>query len=182
MPSRLNTLMLEELTEKFRGMRDCVFVDFTGLDGRKAAELRNQLESTCGDEAAFLVVKGALARRALSAGGCLLEDDADLDTFFTGPTAVAFGPGDPVEVVRTVFDWGKKEKLLSFKGGLLDGRPLAADAVGALALIPPKPVLMAQVVGTIAAPLSGLLGVAQGTIRKLLGLADALAKQKAEAS
>jgi large subunit ribosomal protein L10 len=182
MPSRLNTLMLEELTEKFRGVRDCVFVDFTGLDGRKAADLRNQLEKTCGEEAAFLVVKGALARRALVEGGSVLEPDADLDAFFTGPTAVAYGPGDPVEVVRTIFDWGKKENLLRFKGGLLDGRPLAADAVGALALIPPKHILMAQVIGTIAAPLSGLLGVAQGTIRKLLGLADALVKKKSEAS
>jgi len=180
MPSTLNKLVIEELSQKFQGIDSCIFVDFTGLGGRKAADLRNQLHATCGDDASFTVVKATLAKRALLNCGCVAETDATLDECLVGPTGIAYGADDPAQVARIVAEWGKKEKLLKFKGGLLSGRTLDADAVTALSKIPPKPVLMAQVVGTIAAPLTSLLGVAQGPIRKLLGLADAMVKAKNE--
>jgi len=154
-----------------------LFVDFTGLTGRRAAELRRQLKTSCGKGAKIAVVKTTLAKKALSQFGN--ADDGALAELFTGPTAIAYGADDPVILAKTLVEWGKKEqKQLRLKGGLLDGRPLRATAVAALAKIPPKHVLIAQVIGTIAAPLTGLLGVAQGPIRQLLGLAEALAKKK----
>ena len=57
---------------------------------------------------------------------------------------------------------------------------MPAATVAELAKIPPKPVLMGQVIGTIAAPLTSLLGICQGLLRQVAGLADALAKQKTE--
>ncbi len=181
MPSRLNKLMVEELAEKFRQVDTCIFVDFTGLTGRKAADLRHQLQATCGQAAAFTMVKASLAKRAFAQieGMAALADDGLLDELTTGPTGIAYGSEDPVQAARTLPEWSKKERVLRFKGGLLAGRPLAAEAVAELAKIPPKHILMARVVGTIAAPLTSLLRVAQGPIRKLLGLADALAEQNA---
>jgi len=178
MPSRLNELVVKELTEKFGGVDTCVFVDFSGLSGRKAAELRNQIQSACGDNAAFTVVKTALAKRAFADNESMADlVEGPLDGYLAGPTGVAYGADDPIVLVRTLAEWSKKEKLLEFKGGVLSGRPLPADAVAELAKIPPKPVLMGMVVGMAAAPLTSLLGLCQGLLRQIAGLADALAKQ-----
>lgn len=181
MPSRLNKLVVNELKEQFAGVDTCLLIDFTDLSGRKAAALRRQLRAECGAGASFSIIKASLARRAFGEVDGMAPLAAESEGLLTGPTGIAYGADDPVLMARTVADWGKKEKVLRFKGGLLAGRPLAAEAAAALAKIPPKNVLMAQVVGTIAAPLTGLLAVAQGPIRKLLGLADALAKKQAEA-
>lgn len=181
MPSRLNRLMLRELTEQFGKVHTCFFVDFTGLSGRKAADLRHQLRSTCGETASFSVVKTSLARRAFAQDEDLSAlVDGPLAECLAGPTAVAYGADDPALLARTLADWGKKERLLRFKGGLFAGQPLSAAAVTELAKIPPKPILMGHVVGAIAAPLTSFLNVGTGLIRKVMGLADALAKKKAE--
>ena len=132
--------------------------------------------AACGQAAQFNVVKTALARRSFAE----IKSLSPLAECLKGPTGVAYGVDDPVLLARTLADWGKKEQVLRLKGGVLSGRPLGADDVAALAKIPPRPILMAQVVGTIAAPIRSLLAVAQGPIRKLLGLAEALAKKKEE--
>jgi len=178
MPSRLNQLVTKELGERFRDVDTCVFVDFTGLGGRKAAELRNQIQSACGDGAAFTIVKTSLARRALATNENMAELlEGPVSECLSGPTGMAYGADDPVLLVRTLAEWSKKESLLKFKGGVLSGRPLPAAAVAELAKIPPRPVLMGQVVGTVAAPLTSLLGLCQGLLRQIAGLADALAKR-----
>lgn len=178
MPSRLNELVTKELSERFRDVDTCVFVDFTGLSGRKAAELRNQIRSACGDGAVFTVLKTSLARRALADNENMKEllESPD-DECLSGPTGMAYGADDPIVLVRTLAEWGKKENLLRFKGGVLAGRLLPADTVAELAKIPPKPILMGQVVGMIAAPITSLLGLCQGLLRQITGLAEALAKQ-----
>lgn len=178
MPSRLNQLVAKELSERFHDIDTCVFVDFTGLSGRKAAELRNQIQSACGDGAVFTVVKTSLARRALADNENMKELlESPGDECLSGPTGMAYGGDDPVALVRTLAEWGKKENLLRFKGGVLAGRLLPADTMDELAKIPPKPILMGQVVGMIAAPITSLLGLCQGLLRQITGLADALAKQ-----
>ena len=182
MPSRLNKLVVDELSAKFRGVDTCFFVDFTGLSGRKAADLRYQIRSACGGDTALTVVKTSLAKRALAqaADGQDLAD-GPVGEYLEGPTAIAYGADDPVLLARTLADWARKEASIRFKGGLLVGRPLAPDAVAELAKIPPKPILMGHVVGMIAAPLTSLLNVGNGLIRKLLALCDALAKKNSEA-
>ena len=181
MPSRLNKLMLRELTEQFGKADTCLFVDFSGLSGRKAADLRHQLRSTCGEAATFSVVRTSLAKRAFAQNeGLSALVDGPLAECLAGPTAIAYGADDPALLARTLADWGRKEQLLRFKGGLFAGRPLSAGAAAELAKIPPRPILMAHVIGAIAAPLTSFLNVGTGLIRKVMGLADALAKKKTE--
>ncbi len=180
MPSRLNELMVKELAGRFSGVDTCVFLDFTGLNGRKASDLRDQLRTACGSAAKLLVVKATLAQRALETAGTV--SDANV-LRAGGPTAVACGADDPVLLVRTLSDWIRKPGnagTLRFKGGVLAGRPLSASSVVELAAIPPRPVLMGQVVGAIAAPIASMLGLGQGLLRQIVGLADALAKQKSQ--
>ena len=180
MPRRLNELVVRELKETFGGVDTCFFMDFTGLSGRKASDLRRQLRTACGDQTALTIVKASLAKRALAELPALSGPTAPLEDYLEGPTAVAFGADDPVLLARTLADWSRKQNLLRFKGGVLAGRPLPAGAVAELARIPPKPILMGLVVATIAAPLTSLLGVAQAVIRQAIRLADVLAEQKAQ--
>lgn len=180
MPSRLNQLTVSELSQRFAGVDTCFFVDFTGLSGRRAAALRDTLRTTCGAGASLTVVKTSLMRQALAEIEGLSEVVPAAQAYVEGPTAVAYGADDPVTLARTLADWHKKEKVLGFKGGLLEGKPLSAAVVSELAKIPPKDILMGQVVGTLAGPLTSFLGVTQGVIRKLLALVDALVEKQSE--
>jgi large subunit ribosomal protein L10 len=178
MPSRLNTLVVQELKEEFSDVDTCFFVNFTGLGGRKTAELRAELRAQCGENTNIKVVKASLFKLALAENEATAGlVDGPLAECLAGPTAVVYGADDAAVLARALADWAKKEFLLPFKGGLLVGSPLSAARVAQLATIPPKPVLMGMVVGAAAAPLTSMLTVTQGVIRNLLGVVDALAKK-----
>ncbi|MFW6159226.1 MAG: 50S ribosomal protein L10 [Planctomycetota bacterium] len=181
MPSRLNELMLDELKEQFADVDTCVFVDFSGLSGRQAVALRDQLRARCGERAVISVVKTSLARRAFAETEHLSAViDGEMASVLDGPTAVAYGADDPAVLAKAIAEWAKKEKLTTLKGGVLAGRPLPADAASRLAQIPPRPVLMGQVIGSAAGPLRAALGIARTMIRRAVSVVDALAKQKSE--
>ncbi len=181
MPNRLNKLMLEEMKAKFAEIETCVFLDFTGLSGRQAAALRRQLRARCGEGAELSVVKTSLARRALAAHEDISPGvTEELAKILDGPTAMAYGADDPATLAKVIAEWAKKNDLMKLKGGMLDGRPLAAEAAGKLAELPTRQVLLGQAVGVGVAPLRAALGVASGMIRQVLTLADALAKKKEE--
>ncbi|MFO7899128.1 MAG: 50S ribosomal protein L10 [Planctomycetota bacterium] len=181
MPSRLNELMLDELKEQFADVDTCVFVDFSGLSGRQAVALRDQLRARCGDRAVLSVVKTSLVRRAFAEIEHLsAATEGEMAAVLDGPTAVAYGADDPAVLAKVIAEWAKKEKLTTLKGGVLAGRLLPAEAAGRLARIPPGPVLMGQVIGSAAGPLRAALGIARTMIRRAVSVVDALAKQKQE--
>ena len=81
----------------------------------------------------------------------------ELDDLLNGSTALAICHDDPVAPARVVNDFAKKiDGHFEIKGGFMDGKPMPLDEVMALAAIPPLPVLQAQVLGTMLAPISGL--------------------------
>lgn len=183
MPSRLNQLTIQEILKTFDGVDTCMFVDFTGLDGRRTADLRRQLRQTCGKGTAFTVVKTSLAKHAFKQMNQFEMPEEALAKYLSGPTGIVFGADDPVVLAKALTEWGKKEKKpLNIKGGILDGKPLAAEAVVQLSKIPPRQVLLAKVAGAVAAPLTTFLAATQAPIRKLNGVLEALAKQKGAAA
>ena len=110
MPSELKELMVSELTEKIGGLDSCAFVDFTGLNAQAVRDLRLKLHQA---DSRLFVVKNRLAQR-------VLPDDmaTALPDLFAGSTAVAHGTGDPSAMLKTLIDWGKKNRPLPLKGGL----------------------------------------------------------------
>ena len=74
-----------------------------------------------------------------------------------GPTALTLVRGDAALAAKALNDLARQLNLLEFKGGLLNGAPLTADDVRSIARLPARDVLNAQLVGTIAAPLTGLV-------------------------
>ena len=98
------------------------------------------------------MVKNSLSERAADKAGA-----ADLKPMLVGPTALTFVQGDAALAAKALNDAARRSNLLEFKGGLLNGSVLSADDVRSIARLPSREVLQAQLVGTIAAPLTGLV-------------------------
>jgi large subunit ribosomal protein L10 len=129
---------------------DAIFaVDYRGLSVSQAAELRAKLRDA---DARFRIVKNSLSERAADKAGA----DA-LKPLLEGPTALTLVHGDAALAAKALNDTARTLNILEFKGGLMDGNALTADDVRSIARLPSREVLNAQLVGTIAAPITGLV-------------------------
>jgi large subunit ribosomal protein L10 len=125
-------------------------VDYRGITVSQVADLRAKLRAA---DATFSVVKNSLTERAADKAGAGAET---LKELLTGPTALTFVRGDAAAAAKALSDAQKLTEVLAFKGGLMDGKPVSADDIKAIAKLPSREVLYAQLVGTVAAPLNGL--------------------------
>jgi large subunit ribosomal protein L10 len=150
------------------------FVDYRGLTFSEATELRARLAKV---DASLKVVKNTLAKIAAADAGV-----EGLDELLQGPTAIAYCHGDPVRVAKTIQDFIKEKKKAAIRGGKLQRSMLTAPEVEKLAALPSREQLIAQLVGTIAAPLTGLVGVLNGPIRGLVVVLGQVHEQKANAA
>jgi large subunit ribosomal protein L10 len=141
--------VVEEIAGQIRSA-DAVFaVDYRGISVAQAAELRAKLRDT---GTKFRIVKNSLSERAADEAGA----DA-LKALLQGPTALAFVSGDAALAAKALNEAARTMHTLEFKGGVMDATTLSADDVRAIARLPAREVLHAQLVGTIAAPISGLV-------------------------
>jgi len=106
-----------------------------------------------------------------------------LDEYLEGPTAIALSYTDPVAPAKIISDFVKENKLqaLEIKAGLVEGKVINSDGVKALSNLPPREVLIAQVLAGMQAPIAGFVNVLSGTIRNLVYALDAVRKQKESA-
>jgi large subunit ribosomal protein L10 len=168
----------EALVEEVTGLlaaADVMFVsDYRGLTVAEITELRGKLRPA---GARIRVLKNTLTRRAAEAAG-----HGELLVLLTGPTAVTICGADPVAPAKALADFARTHDRLVVRGGVMQGRVVDAAGVKALASLPPRDVLVAQVVSTMAAPLSGLVTVLNGTISGLARALQQIADQKAAAA
>lgn len=165
--------IVDKIREDLEASQGVFITDYRGLKVNEVSELRHRL-SELGTE--YRVVKNTLTRLAAA------ELDAEnMDELLVGPTAVAFAKEDVVATAKALSDFAKESNILEIRGGLLDGRVLGGDDVKALADLPPREVLLAQVVGGFQAPISGFVSVLQGTLRKLVYAVEAVRAKKEEA-
>jgi large subunit ribosomal protein L10 len=143
------------------GESEAIFaVDYRGITVTQVAELRDRLREA---DARFRVVKNSLSERAADKAGV-----ENLKPMLTGPTALALVRGDAAMAAKALNDTARRLNLLEFKGGLLNGDVLSAEDVRSIARLPSREVLYGQLVGTVAAPLTGL---ARGLNALISGLA-----------
>jgi large subunit ribosomal protein L10 len=141
--------VVEEIAGQIRSA-DAVFaVDYRGISVAQAAELRTKLRDS---GTKFRIVKNSLSERAADEAGA-----ESLKALLQGPTALAFVSGDAALAAKALNEAARTMHTLEFKGGLMDSTTLTADDVRAIARLPAREVLHAQLVGTIAAPISGLV-------------------------
>ena len=141
--------LVAELAEQIRSADTIFAVDYRGISVGDAADLRARLRDA---DTRFRIVKNSLTERASDAAGT-----DSLKSMLEGPTALAFVAGDAALAAKALNDAARVSGTLEFKGGLMDGATLSADEIKSLARLPARDVLHGQLVGTIAAPLSGLV-------------------------
>lgn len=164
--------VIEELTEKLQS-NSAVLVDYQGMDVARSTDLRARSREA-GVE--FVVAKNTLARRAADAAGV-----EELSEFLVGPTALAFSE-DPVASAKLMAEFADQVESFSLKGGLLEGdRVLGEKDVVALSKLPGREQLIAQVVGGISSPLTGLVTVLNNTVQGLVVALGQIAEQKKSA-
>ena len=123
------------------------------------------------------MVKNTLGKRASADAG--VDGLAEL---LAGPTAIAYVHGDPVKAAKTIQDFIKEKKKAAIRGGKLQRSVLTATDIEALAALPSREQLIAQMVGAIASPLYGLANVLAGPIRGLVIVLAQVQEQKASAA
>lgn len=149
-----------------------VFADLSSLKVTENNEFRQKaLES----DVKITASKKTLLRRALEAAGMDAIDYSALG----GSVYLLVAHGDPIAPAKLVAELQKKHEGVAIQGGILESQWLAAEQVKALAKLPSKDQLIAQVIGTIRAPLSGLVNVLQGNLRGLVQVLDAIKEAKA---
>ena len=161
--------VIEELAEKLRG-GSAVLVDYQGMDVARSTQLRARSREA-GVE--FVVAKNTLTRRAAGEAGV-----EDLSEYLVGPTALAFSE-DPVASAKLMAEFADQVESFALKGGLLEGgRVLDEAEVVALSRLPGREQLLAQVVGGISSPLTGLVNVLNNTVQGLVVALNQIAEQK----
>jgi large subunit ribosomal protein L10 len=161
--------VIEELAEKLRG-NSAVLVDYQGMDVARSTDLRRRSREA-GVE--FVVAKNTLTRRAADEA-----DVGELSEYLVGPTALAFSE-DPVASAKLMAEFVDQVESFVLKGGLLEGgRVLDEAEVVALSKLPSREQLLAQIVGGISSPITGLVTVLNNTIQGLVVALGQIAEQK----
>ena len=148
-------------------------VDYRGITVAQAAELRGKLRDA---DATLRVVKNTLTLRAADKSG-----REALKALLEGPTALTFVSGDAATAAKAVADFSKATELLPFKGGMMDGLALDAEQIGAIAKLPSRDILNAQLVNIVASPLTGLVTSLSNLISGLARQLSQVAEQKESA-
>jgi large subunit ribosomal protein L10 len=163
--------MVAEYVRLFSNSQALVVVDYRGLPMKVINKLRADIRPA---GSKFMVVKNTLARIALQQAGLAVPQD-----LLKGTTAITVCGPDVAATVKALKAIAQDTKVLQIKGAILGRSVLDAAGAEALADLPPREVLLAQVVGAIQAPLSGLVTVLSAPMRGLVTVLKAYADKKA---
>ena len=162
--------VVAEVRERLSASGATILTEYRGLKVAELARLRRSLREAGGD---YRIYKNTLVRFAARDLGL-----DGVEALLTGPTALTFVEGDPVEVARALRDYARANPALVVKGGVLGASALSAEETRALADVPPRPVLLARLAGGLAAPLQQLAGLLQALPRNLAYGLQALIDQR----
>ena len=171
MPTEAKRETIEELTEEARSSSAMIVSEYRGLKVSEFGEIRRNLRK---QNVTYRIVKNRLMKIAARDAGI-----ESLATLLEGPTAVAFVKGEETVSARAVIDAFRPYRVIRVTGGLLGDRVITAEDVIRLSQLPSRDVLLAEVVGAVAAPMSTLAGLFDAPLRDIAGLVGALAENRA---
>ena len=148
-PAKVATI--DEVKSRIATSSTAVVTEYRGLTVAQISTLRRQLRTLGAD---YKVFKNTLVRRAIAG-----TDVESLAEFLVGPTAIAFVDGDVSAVAKALRDFARETPKLIVKGGVVDGKPLSMKDLSALADLPSRDVLLAQIAGLLASPLRTMAGL-----------------------
>jgi large subunit ribosomal protein L10 len=154
---------VEEIAGQIQAAETIFAIDYRGISVPQAAELRARLREA---DASFRIVKNRLTKLAAEKAG-----REQLNELLDGPTALTFVRGDIALAAKAITTLDRDWSVLDFKGGLVDGDMLEPDEFNAIARLPGRDALNAQMAGVVASPITGLV---RGLNSMLAGLASQL--------
>ena len=171
MPTQDKIDRVAVLKDKLERCSIALAADYTGIRVNEMTELRRQMRAA-GVE--FTIVKNTLMY--------LASDDAQkpqVKDIVQGPTAIALGYDDPLDVAKALADYIRTSRsTLTIRGAVLGDGPVMPPAeVNRLAALPPKPQLLATLMGQLQAPIQRLVTVLNGPLQNLEGLFQARIRQ-----
>jgi large subunit ribosomal protein L10 len=155
---------IQEIAAQIEASEAIFAVDYRGISVSQAAELRTRLRET---DSSFRVVKNRLTKLAAEQVG-----EARLEELLQGPTALTFVKGDTAAAAKAITTFNKEHKVLTYKGGFMEGASLDDAAFKSIAQLPSREVMIGQFAGVVASPLTGLvrgLGALIGGLALQLG-------------
>lgn len=172
MPKPEKVEAVASIKKLFEESNSFFITDYQGLNVADITVLRRNLRES---NIRYLVAKNTLLRLAARDAG---KDG--LDKYFEGPTAVAFAEDDPTVAAKILHDSYKDKELPRVKVFVVDDHTHQPEDVKRLADLPPKPILLSQLVAVVESPLTQLVGVFDGVFRELIGTIDALTEKNKE--
>jgi large subunit ribosomal protein L10 len=171
MPRPEKVRAVEDIRSRIESAQATFLTEYRGLNVSQQQQLRRSLRSS-GTE--YKIVKMTLAR--LAAGELGIEG---AEEWLTGPTALAFAGGDPVESAKALRDFAREHEQLVVKAGFLGGRLLLPEQVSRLADVEPRPVLLAKLAGAFEAPLAQAAGLFAALTRNTASVVSQLLEKRA---
>lgn len=151
-----------------------VLTDYRGLSVAQMNELRGILRER---GSRYQVIKNTLLRLALQEANWPVPDE-----LLTGPVAITYCLGEVPSVAKALYDFAEETKILAVKGAILGTQVLDAKAVRDVADLPPREILLAQLLAALQGPLSNLAGILTAPMRDLAHVLQARSEESAEAA
>jgi len=164
--------MLRNLKEKLQKSEAVFVTTFRGLKVAEVNEIRRLVREKGGE---YRVFKNTLIRI-----GAENTPYQPVNDYVEGPTALVFAYKDPVEIAKVLKDFVKNHPALELRGLVFKGKGYDAKMIDELVKLPPKEVLLAQLMGTIQAPLANFVGLLSAIIRNFLYVLKAIEEKKAK--
>lgn len=169
-PEKVQTV--DELSDEINAAGTVFVTDYAGLSVADMTALRAQLRQA---GVRYRVAKNTLLRLAARKA-----EMPELVDALKGPTAVAFGGDDPVAAAKVFNDFYTRLERPRVRMFVSEKRAYSADDLKAVAALPPREVMLAQVIANIESPISSFIGTLDAIIRELVGTVDAIAAKKSE--
>ncbi len=134
------TAAVAELTEDFRSATATVLTEYRGLSVTSMKALRRSL----GEDTKYSVVKNTLTKIAAKNAGVEIADE-----LLTGPSAIAFVKGDPIDAAKSLKNFQKENPLLVIKGGIFEGKAVTTAEIMKLADLESREVLLSKLAGAM---------------------------------
>ncbi|MGD9145649.1 MAG: 50S ribosomal protein L10 [Anaerolineae bacterium] len=161
--------MVADYVEKMSRSQALILADYRGLTVSHMTDLRRKLREADGQ---FQVVKNSLLRLALEQSGLPVPEQV-----MEGPVAVGYCFDEAPPVAKTFMDFAKESDILKIKGAILGSNILDVEGVKGLADLPPREVLLAQLLGAVQGPMSSLASTLAAPMRELVQVLQARAEQ-----
>jgi large subunit ribosomal protein L10 len=168
-PNIKNQEGLQTLIEKFKLTKGMILTHYHGLSVSDISDLRSKLRP---HKSEYLIVKNTISELALK------ELGVDAGNNFIGPTAIVFQSDDIVSPAKVVSEFAKAHENLKIKAAFLDGKFVGSEVVMQLSSLPSKEVLIAKMLGSMNAPISGFVNVLAANIRRLLTVLNAISEKQ----